>query len=255
MTSPNAATDSENHCAPAGARLHRQRHKRQIEHHMRGHDTDKTARELRDNIKRDIGRRQFAAQSEDDRHDRIEMRAGHRRQDRDEDHKRRACCKRIGQKRQRDIARQRLGHDARADNGGDQDRRSQRLGDQTAWQIRGRHQTALSLADVEPARRPISRSARAQRGRVDCVDRQGRQRGDAVLNETQRGDEGGFLLAIRALDGGGIFDAPMRRHRMARPDRTGLAGRAVANREHEIHHRRIGTGKFSPAFERRPSVG
>ena len=51
-----------------------------------------------------------------------------------------------------------------------------------------------------------------------------------------------------ALDGGGILDAPVRRHRLARPDRAGLARGVVADREHEIHGGRAGFGELVPAL-------
>jgi hypothetical protein len=40
----------------------------------------------------------------------------------------------------------------------------------------------------------------------------------------------------------------MRRHRLARPDRTGFARGVVADREDEIHHRRVGLREFFPAL-------
>src|SRR3546814_384494 len=46
----------------------------------------------------------------------------------------------------------------------------------------------------------------------------------------------------------GIFDSPMRRYRMAWPDRACLTRGVVADGEHEIHVRRIWPGELLPAF-------
>ena len=43
-----------------------------------------------------------------------------------------------------------------------------------------------------------------------------------------------------------VGHAPMRGHRLARPDRAGLGRRAVADREHEVERRRAGPGEFAP---------
>src|SRR3546814_4367239 len=45
-----------------------------------------------------------------------------------------------------------------------------------------------------------------------------------------------------------VLDPPMRRHRAAGPDRTGLAGGIVANGENEIEFRGIRTSELVPAF-------
>src|SRR5207248_10539545 len=47
---------------------------------------------------------------------------------------------------------------------------------------------------------------------------------------------------------GRVLTPPMRRHRLARPYRAAFSGRIVANREDEIHHRRIGTRELLPAL-------
>ena len=60
--------------------------------------------------------------------------------------------------------------------------------------------------------------------------------------------EGAFLVDIRAFDRCRVFDAPMRGHRLSRPDGTCFACRAVANREDEIHLRRIRRCELIPVF-------
>ena len=47
-------------------------------------------------------------------------------------------------------------------------------------------------------------------------------------------------------------NAPMRGHRLARPERAGLAGRVVADREDEIERRRAGAANSFQLFERKP---
>ena len=54
-----------------------------------------------------------------------------------------------------------------------------------------------------------------------------------------------FLL-FAALYGRRIRDAPMRRHRLARPDGADFAGGVVAHGDDEIHLRRIGLSKPLP---------
>src|SRR3546814_18761386 len=56
-----------------------------------------------------------------------------------------------------------------------------------------------------------------------------------------------FALA-RAFDRGGIFDPPVRGHRLAGPGRTGLAGGIVADGEDEIEFGRVRARDFVPAF-------
>ena len=55
-------------------------------------------------------------------------------------------------------------------------------------------------------------------------------------------------LIFRALDDGGVGDAPMRGDRIARPDRADFAGGLVADGKDEIHHRRTGTDELVPAL-------
>ena len=49
-----------------------------------------------------------------------------------------------------------------------------------------------------------------------------------------------------------IGHAPMRRHGLARPDRDRFLRGVIANREHEIHARRIGPGELVPTFASQP---
>src|SRR3546814_4209894 len=56
-----------------------------------------------------------------------------------------------------------------------------------------------------------------------------------------------FALA-RAFDRGGIFDPPVRGHRLAGPGRTGLAGGLVADGDDEIEFVLVRARDFVPAF-------
>ena len=57
-----------------------------------------------------------------------------------------------------------------------------------------------------------------------------------------------MLFGLGAFDRGRIGHAPMRGHRLARPDRAGFAGGVVADGEDEIHLRRAGRGELVPGL-------
>ena len=81
------------------------------------------------------------------RHDRIEVRARDRSEGDDQRDQRRARREGVGEQRERDVrARELLGHDPRPDDGGQQQRRSERLGDELPQQ----HFAAAVLAAVFP---------------------------------------------------------------------------------------------------------
>src|SRR5262249_31584468 len=54
-------------------------------------------------------------------------------------------------------------------------------------------------------------------------------------------------LAFAAARGGWVGNAPVCRHGMPRPHRAGLARRLIADRDDEIHLRRIRLGELVPA--------
>src|SRR5208337_4843714 len=89
---------------------------------------------------------------------------------------------------------------------------------------------------------------RAQRQPADAAQRQRREDGDAVAQILERGHERGLLLNGLARDRRRIFDAPVRRHRLARPDRASFAGRAVADGEDEIELGSVRPGELVPRF-------
>ena len=99
------------------------------------------------------------------------MRARDRAEDGDQHDEDGAGRQRVAEQRERDVLRQRLGHDAGADDGGDQQRRAERFGRKAAGQIEG---SLGQLADRRAARRrrpcaPISRSFGAERQPVDAL--------------------------------------------------------------------------------------
>ena len=72
----------------------------------------------------------------------------------------------------------------------------------------------------------------------------------AVAQVAERRHEGALLFDVSSFDRRRVFDAPMRRHRLAGPNRTCFARRAVADGEDEIHSRRAGPANSSQLFER-----
>jgi hypothetical protein len=99
-----------------------------------------------------------------------------------------------------------------------------------------------------------SASAANRRGRsnerqlVDAAQREVREHADAVLEIAEGGDEGGFLHDVRSFDRRRILDAPMSGHRLTWPHRAAFSRGAVADGEHEVHHRGVGRGELLPAF-------
>ena len=73
-----------------------------------------------------------------------------------------------------------------------------------------------------------------------------------VLEQLQCLAEGPVHLLLRAGHGGGIFDAPVRRYRMAGPERTRLTGGLVADGDDQVHRRRIRRGEFVPGLAAQP---
>ena len=86
------------------------------------------------------------------------MGAGDRPEDRDQHDEDRAGRQRVAEQGQRDVLGQRLGHDAGADHGGDQDRGPERFRRQAPREVERGHQLAFGCGWVAPSRRPISRS-------------------------------------------------------------------------------------------------
>ena len=71
---------------------------------------------------------------------------------------------------------------------------------------------------------------------------------DALAKHAAGVGEHVAALRFRSLDAGGIGNAPMRRHRLARPYRTRFLRRAIANREDEARVRCAFPGEFLPGF-------
>ena len=108
-----------------------------------------------------------------------------------------------------------------------------------------------------PLRRPSCRLAEPvlQRHLVEAFQRQGDKGRNPVAHEAEGVVESAFLVYVAALDCRRVFDAPMRGHGMAGPYGARFAGRAVTNREDEIHSLSVGVRNSTQLFERYPSAG
>ena len=93
---------------------------RQSEHQVGCNCPGHAAADLRQHISAEIALRQCPGHRKDHRHGRIEVCAGDRPEDRDQHHQDGAGRQRIAEQRQTDVLRQRCCHDARADDGRDQ---------------------------------------------------------------------------------------------------------------------------------------
>ena len=56
------------------------------------------------------------------------------------------------------------------------------------------------------------------------------------------------LVFIAALNRRRVMNAPMRRHRLAGPDRTRFGGGLITHREHEMHEGRVRSGELAPVL-------
>src|SRR5208282_475696 len=123
-----------------GAHFRRNLPKRQVEHEMRRPDADHAADDLRGEIGRYLLPRQFAPQSESDRHRWIEMGAGNRPEDQDQHDQDGAGGNSVAQKRQSDIAAGEIdAHHARADDGCKQESRAEKLSGKASGEWLGPH--------------------------------------------------------------------------------------------------------------------
>ena len=142
-----------------------------------------------------------------------------------------------------DIVGQPVRHDAGADDGRDQQRGAERLRGEAARQV-DRHGAQPAFGRLPP----ISSQPLLQRELVDRVHRQAGEDRDAIVQHAIGLGEGEMLLRLGAFDRGRVGHAPMRRHRLARPDRAGFAGGVVADREDEVHLGRAGRGELVPVL-------
>ena len=96
--------------------------------------------------------------------------------------------------------------------------------------------------------RPMSRSRLCSVSRSSERDRQRVEYADPLIEHPVGVREGQRDFRRRAVGLGRIGNSPMRRHRLAGPDRAGFAGRIVADGEDEIELRRTGLGELVPGF-------
>jgi hypothetical protein len=83
---------------------------------------------------------------------------------------------------------------------------------------------------------------------VERVDPQVRENPDAILELAINSEKEPAFLIVSSFKRRRIGDSPMRGDRLARPHRTLLGCRLVANREDEIDARVVGGGELVPAL-------
>jgi len=186
------------------------------------------------------------------------MRPGDRPERQNQHDQNRARRQGVAKQREGDVAtRQPLAHNARPDDGRDQQPRAETFGGEAPGEGK-RHAVAtrrMRSSITRPRagasrRHPYGRSRAPARDRhsVEAFKRQIGECRYSVLEIARGRHEGRLLLNVASLDGGGVLECPNGRSSLAGPDRAGLAGRAVANREHEIHHGRARRRKLFPTL-------
>ena len=122
---------------------------------------DDRSKDPGDNLRRRVERRlahwEVAFEGEYERHGGIEMCAGDRTEDRNQDDQNRSCRQRVAEQHERRVLCQGFAHDGRPDNGRNKKRRSERLGSQPLRK-RCLHVVGFGAISVAPSIRPISRS-------------------------------------------------------------------------------------------------
>src|SRR5688572_10370206 len=86
---------------------------------------------------------------------------------------------------------------------------------------------------------------------IELLNRQAGEYLDAVFQFAVCGaksvDLGGFIPAFS----GGVCNAPMRSHRLPRPDGTYFTGGVIANGKYKVHYRRTGLRELAPVLAAR----
>ena len=183
------------------------------------------------------------------------MGARDRAEDGDEHDEDRAGRNGVAEQRDRLIpAGEPLGHDAGADDGGDENGGAQRLRQQPPRERQRRFAHSAAVAGVLPAPFVLPIESSCFCSASLSSDRIGRltkteMRLLSIRIRVGKGETDFGLVAGRSS---GIGNAPMRRHRLARPHRTRLRRRIVADREHEIELGRIGRANSLQLLERKP---
>ena len=120
---------------PVPPMLRGEEERRLLEHDVGDRHADEGPDELRRDVARHLAPGQAPLARIRQRHDRIEVRARDRSEGDDQRDQRRARREGVGEQRERDVrARELLGHDPRPDDRGQQQRRSERLGDELSQQ-------------------------------------------------------------------------------------------------------------------------
>jgi hypothetical protein len=87
-----------------------------------------------------------------------------------------------------------------------------------------------------------------QRKTVKRFQREREEETDSPVENKKCLAEGSLNLNRASSDGSGVGNTPVRGHGLARPQRTGLLGRIVANCKNEVHRWGAGTRKFIPTL-------
>ena len=175
------------------------------------------------------------------------MGAGKRPEDGDQDHQHRAGRDGVAQQRQAAFPpASRLAHDARADH-----RASSRPCPAFRGQSCGQDRSAAAAAPGWHQ----SCFGRLSVHLFFCSDRRSRagnfqvgEGGEAVVQHPVGVGEGQSDFNRIAFHRRRVGHAPMRRHRLARPDGTHFARRAVADGDHEIQRWGAGRGELVPGL-------
>src|SRR5688500_7464453 len=97
--------------------------------------------------------------------------------------------------------------------------------------------------------RPADLTQRPLEGRaIDAVEGEAGEVLDAAAQLDERRGKRGALFLFAAFHRGGVRHAPVRRHGLAGKDRADLAGRVVADRDHEVDRRSALARELLPAL-------
>ena len=171
-TRPKVATHSANHCAPPVRAFCESSISGSANIRCAIDRAGDAAGHLSDDIERRVARGEVAFEREDQRHRRVEMRAGNRAEDRDEHDQNRAGRQRVAEQGERHVLRQVLRHDAGTDDGRDEKRGAERLRRQAAGEIEGHRQPAFLELGGRAFHPTDLAQLRAQRHRADAAKRQ-----------------------------------------------------------------------------------
>ena len=116
--------------------LRRQLDRGELEHHVREHGPEAAANDLSDHVEARVARRDPVERAIDEGHDRVEVRAGDGTEHEDQPDERGSSRGGVLEQLEAGVARREAGgHDAGADDGDQQEARTERFGDETANEV------------------------------------------------------------------------------------------------------------------------